>query len=59
MLIGEVAEKVGIHPSTIRRLERSGVLEAPRDHNGWRVYDDSAVDALRRLYKRPITERQN
>lgn len=54
MLISQVAEQAGVHPSTIRRLEEKGVIEVKRDHNGWRVYDKSAVETLRELYKRPV-----
>ncbi len=52
MLIGELAERVGLHPVTIRRLERKGVLQSKRDRNGWRVYEPEAVEALQRLYRR-------
>ena len=51
MLISELAEKVGVHPETIRRLERRGVIpRATRDCNGWRRYPPEAVDTLRKLY---------
>ncbi len=56
MLIGEVAAQAGVHPSTIRRLEEKGILEATRDHNGWRVYGPNAVEELRRLYRRIPSE---
>lgn len=56
MLIGEVAAQAGVHPSTIRRLEEKGVLEATRDHNGWRVYGPKAVEELQRLYRRVPSE---
>ena len=52
MLIGELAERVGLHPVTIRRLERKGVLQSKRDRNGWRVYGPEAVETLQRLYRR-------
>ncbi|TKB72535.1 MAG: MerR family transcriptional regulator [Nitrospira sp.] len=56
MLIGEVAEQTGIHPSTIRRLGAKGVLKAERDRNGWRVYGPKVVEELRRLYRRVPSE---
>ncbi len=59
MLIGQLAERVSLSTATLRRLEVEGVLKSTRDRNGWRVYDDSAVEAVQKLYKRPITERQN
>jgi DNA-binding transcriptional MerR regulator len=54
MLITELAEAVGVHPETIRRLERAGILHSERDKNGWRVFDQSAVEKLKELYKRPV-----
>jgi len=50
MLIHDLARRVGLHPNTIRRLEKAGVVHASRDVNGWRRYDESAVDQLRKLY---------
>lgn len=52
MLISQVAVQTGVHPSTICRLEDKGILESKRDHNGWRVFDQSTVDKLRELYRR-------
>lgn len=56
MTVSQVARHVGLHISTIRRLDRLGVVKPERDRNGWRVYDESAVEALRKLYKRPIQD---
>lgn len=50
MLIGELAERVGLHPVTLRRLERRGLITSHRDVNGWRVYGPDAEEALKRLY---------
>lgn len=50
MLIGELAERVGLHPVTLRRLERRGLLASRRNLHGWRVYGPDAEAALRRLY---------
>lgn len=48
MRIGEVAEVLGIPTRTIRFYERRGLLPEPeRSTNGYRVYDESAVDRLR------------
>ena len=52
MLISELAEQVGLHPETIRRLERRGVVQSKRDRNGWRVYGPESVAVLRQLYQR-------
>ncbi len=50
MRIGEVAERVGIHPETIRRLERRGIITSKRDINGWRRYGPEVVETLKQLY---------
>ena len=50
MLIGELAEEVGLHPETIRRCERRGLIHAKRDVNGWRIFTPMDVERLRRLY---------
>ena len=53
MLISELAEKVGLNPQTIRRLERKGAIPAAkRDLNGWRHYSADTVAKLRKLYVR-------
>lgn len=48
MKIGELAEKAGINPQTIRYNEREGILPQPRRRydSGYREYEE---DALRRL----------
>ncbi len=43
MLISEIAEKVGLHPETIRRLEKRGIITPKRDVNGWRRYSPENV----------------
>ncbi len=50
MRIGELAEEVGLHPETIRRCERRGLIHATRDVNGWRIFTPMDVERLRRLY---------
>ena len=52
MLISEIAEKAGLHPETIRRLEKRGVITAKRDVNGWRHYSPEILDKLKKLYVR-------
>ena len=47
MNIGELAERTGIPASTIRYYEREGLLpKAQRGANGYRVYQDSALERL-------------
>ncbi|MGV8968391.1 MAG: heavy metal-responsive transcriptional regulator [Cellulomonas sp.] len=44
MLIGELADTVGLNSQTIRFYERQGLLPEPRrESNGYRAYDDSSV----------------
>ncbi len=38
--IGDAARKVGLHPQTIRRYEKMGVLVPLRDSSGQRIFDD-------------------
>ena len=47
MLIGELAEKAGTRPSTLRYYEERGLLPpAVRTASGYRSYDDGAVKRL-------------
>jgi len=47
MLIGELADAVGLPPRTVRFYERRGLLPEPqRADNGYRVYDDTTLDRL-------------
>lgn len=50
MLISELAKKTGVHPETIRRLERRGLITSRRDINNWRRYSADSLNVLRRLY---------
>ena len=50
MLISELAEKAGLHPETIRRLEKRGLISSRRDINNWRRYSSDVVDKLKKLY---------
>lgn len=48
MLIGELADTVGLPSQTIRFYERRGLLPQPhRQANGYRAYDDAAVTRVR------------
>lgn len=50
LLISQVAKAVGLHPETIRRLERKGVMASRRDVNGWRRYSADVIPKLKKLY---------
>ena len=48
MLIGELAETVGVPTQTVRFYERKGLMPEPsRGGNGYRRYDDSAVNRVK------------
>lgn len=48
MLIGELAQAVGLPSQTIRFYERKGLLPAPaRGANGYRTYDEATLVRLR------------
>lgn len=48
MLIGQLADALGIPTRTVRFYERKGLLPNPeRAPNGYRVYDDSTLARLR------------
>lgn len=48
MLIGELAEAVGVTSQAIRFYERKGLLpDAARSANGYRVYDETTLTRLR------------
>jgi len=47
MLIGELADTVGLPSQTIRFYERRGLLPEPvRGANGYRIYDESTLTRL-------------
>lgn len=47
MKIGELAERVGVNPKTIRYYEGIGVLPEPaRTASGYRAYDEADLDRL-------------
>jgi len=50
LLISELATAVGLHPETLRRLERRGLITSRRDVNGWRRYEPEIVEKIRSLY---------
>jgi len=46
LLISQLADRSGIPATTLRFYETAGLLPAGRTPNGYRVYDDDAVDRL-------------
>jgi DNA-binding transcriptional MerR regulator len=49
LLIGEVARRVGVHPSTLRRWHQRGVIQPRRDVNGMRIFSSEDIARLREL----------
>lgn len=49
MNIGEAAEATGLSAKSIRYYERRGLLQASRQTNGYRYYDQDALQRLRLL----------
>ncbi len=46
MTVRDVARQIGVHPETIRRWERSGLIEQATRRCGRRVYDESDVQRI-------------
>ncbi|GAA5610175.1 MerR family transcriptional regulator [Streptomyces platensis] len=49
--IGEVAAELGIAAHVLRHWEDVGALTVRREENGYRVYDDRAVEQARTVLK--------
>lgn len=49
MRIGELAERTGTSTRALRYYERQGLLTAARRGNGYRTFDESAVDTVLRI----------
>jgi DNA-binding transcriptional MerR regulator len=44
--ISQLAERVGLRPTTLRFYEQAGLLPARRSESGYRLYDDAALERL-------------
>ncbi|MEV5301147.1 MerR family transcriptional regulator [Amycolatopsis methanolica] len=44
--ISQLAERVGLRPTTLRFYEQAGLLPARRSDSGYRLYDDQALERL-------------
>ena len=51
--VREVAERLGVHPETVRRLIHSGRLEAAREGRVLRVAADSVHELLEHHRRKP------
>ena len=50
--ISEVAHRVNISRDAVRNAEKRGLIVSIRDANGWRIFDESAVEILHKFYRR-------
>jgi excisionase family DNA binding protein len=48
--ISEVADRVGLHPHTVRKLAEEGKLPCYRDANGYRRFKLDDVQTFERSY---------
>ena len=52
LTITEVAEKLGVSPTTVARWEKVGkIRKSKRDWRGWRVYDESDVEQIKEFHE--------
>jgi len=56
MRITQAAQQVGISISTLKRLEKRGLIHPQKDRNGQRRYTDHDIATLRALYYPPAPE---
>lgn len=49
MRIGELSRRTGVNTHQLRYYEAQGLLEANRDTNGYRKYDESAVLRVKQI----------
>ncbi|MFF9202108.1 MerR family transcriptional regulator [Streptomyces sp. NPDC014986] len=49
MLIGELSRRTGVRARLLRYCEAQGLLDARRERNGYRDYDEDAVVTVRRV----------
>ncbi|MGB4779744.1 MerR family transcriptional regulator [Microbacterium sp.] len=49
MRIGELSTRTGIPTRMLRYYEQQGLIDAPRAGNGYRDYDDDAVERAERV----------
>jgi DNA-binding transcriptional MerR regulator len=47
--ISEAARQLGVHPSTLRNLEKRGVITTQRDWAGYRVYTESEIHNISKI----------
>ena len=50
MRIAQAAHQVGLSISTLKRLEKRGLIRVRKDRNGQRRYTDRDIEAIQVLY---------
>lgn len=50
MRIAQAAHQVGLSISTLKRLEKRGLIRVRKDRNGQRRYTDRDIEAIQALY---------
>ena len=56
MRIAQAAKQLGISTTTLKRLERQGLIQVQRDWNGDRRYTERDIATIRRLYYPPASD---
>lgn len=47
--ISEASKQLGVHPSTLRNLEKRGLIRTRRDWAGYRVYSDDEIEKISQI----------
>ena len=53
MRIAQAAHQVGLSISTLKRLEKRGLIRVRKDRNGQRRYTDRDIEEIQALYFHP------
>lgn len=48
--IGDVAKRLKIHPNTLRRLEKNGLIRTERTLTGYRIFTPAIIQKIREIY---------
>ena len=44
--ISAAAKRLGVHPNTLRGLEKRGIIKLERDWSGYRVFSDRDIEEI-------------
>ena len=58
MKISDAARELMVHPVTLKRMEKIGVIQPLRDRNGWRRLSPEDLQKARE-YLYPLNEHEN